>query len=133
MGNRLWGNYMAEAYSYRKLDVYINAKVLVKAVYNFLRKFPKEENYALCDQLRRSVISVSSNIAEGMGRFSSKEQIHFLEIAYGSLMEVQCQLDISCDLGYITIEEFESINIDIIKIAKQLSGLRSLRIRALNL
>ncbi len=47
-------------------------------------------------------------------------------------MEVQCQLDISCDLGYITIEEFESINIDIIKIAKQLSGLRSLRIRALN-
>ena len=126
------GNYMGEAYSYRKLDVYINAKVLVKTVYNHLRKFPKEENYALCDQLRRSVISVPSNIAEGMGRFSSKEQIHFLEIAYGSLMEVQCQLDISCDLGYITIEEFESINIDIIKIAKQLSGLRSLRIRALN-
>ena len=124
---------MAEAYAYRKLDVYINAKLLVKAVYNFLRKFPKEENYALCDQLRRSVISVPSNIAEGMGRFSSKEQIHFLEIAYGSLMEVQCQLDIACDLGYITLEEFEVINNDINNIAKQLSGLRSLRIRALNL
>ena len=124
---------MAEAYSYRKLDVYINAKVLVKTVYNYLRKFPKEENYALCDQLRRSVISVPSNIAEGMGRFSSKEQIHFLEIAYGSLMEVQCQLDIACDLGYITLEEFEVINNDINNIAKQLSGLRSFRIRALNL
>ena len=124
---------MTETYSYRKLDVYINAKVLVKTVYNFLRKFPKEENYALCDQLRRSVISVPSNIAEGMGRFSSNEQIHFLEIDYGSLMEVQCQLDISCDLGYITLEEFEVINNDINNIAKQLSGLRSLRIRALNL
>ena len=56
MGNRLRGNYMVDAYSYRKLDVYINAKVLVKTVYNYLRKFPKEENYALCDQLRRSVI-----------------------------------------------------------------------------
>ena len=124
---------MAEAYSYRKLDVYINAKVLVKTDYNYLKKFPKEENYALCDQLRRSVISVPSNIAEGMGRLSSKEQIHFLEIAYGSLMEVQCQLDIACDLGYITLEEFEVINNDINNIAKQLSGLRSLRIRALNL
>ena len=123
---------MTETYSYRKLDVYINAKVLVKTVYNFLRKFPKEENYALCDQLRRSVISVPSNIAEGMGRLSSKEQIHFLEIAYGSLMEVQCQLDIACDLGYITLEEFEVINNDINNIAKQLSGLRSFRIRALN-
>ena len=123
---------MAEAYSYRKLDVYISAKKMVKDIYAYLKKFPKEENFALCNQLRRAAISVPSNIAEGMGRFSPKEQIRFLEIAYGSLMEVQCQLDISCDLGYITLEEFETINKDISNIAKQLSGLRSLRIRTLN-
>ena len=123
---------MTETYSYRKLDVYISAKKLVKDIYAYLKKFPKEENFALCNQLRRAVISVPSNIAEGMGRFSPKEQIRFLEIAYGSLMEVQCQLDISCDLGYITLEEFETINKEINIIAKQLSGLRSLRIRTLN-
>ena len=76
---------MATKYDYKQLDVYIESKRLVKMVYELLRKFPKEEQYALCDQLRRAVISVPSNIAEGLGRYSVKEQVHFLEIAYGSL------------------------------------------------
>lgn len=97
----------------------------MKSVYRLLKKFPKFETFALGDQLRRSVISVPSNIAEGSGRFSFKEKIHFIEIAYGSLTEALCQLDIAHDLEYITDEEFdvekERINI----IGKQLSGLRN--------
>lgn len=88
--------------NYKDLDLYKSAKELVLSVYALLRKFPKEEQYALCDQLRRAVISILSNIAEGMGRVFIKEQIHFLEIAYGSLREVDCQLDVACDLGYMS-------------------------------
>lgn len=63
---------------FKKLDVYNYSKELVKYIYLLLKKFPKEEEYALCNQLRRAVISVPSNIAEGFGRASSKEKIHFM-------------------------------------------------------
>lgn len=116
---------MNEEYSYRKLRVYEQAKMLVRQVYKLLNNFPVEERFALCDQLRRAVISIPSNIAEGMSRSSDKDKAHFLEIAYGSLMEVQCQLDIACDLEYITISEFEQINLQIATIAQMLSGLRT--------
>jgi len=112
---------------FRQLNVYQSAKTLVKDVYTLLKQFPKEEQYALCDQLRRAVISVPSNIAEGMGRASDKDQAHFIEMAYGSLLEVQCQLEISAELGYITLEEFEIQDKQIETIGKMLSGLRSLR------
>ncbi len=79
-------------YSFKNLDAYKEAKNLVKVVYGLIEKFPKVETYALCDQLRRAVISIPSNIAEGMGRVSGKDQAHFLNIAYGSLMEVYAQL-----------------------------------------
>ena len=113
---------------YRKLEVYIAAKQLVKEVYNLLKKFPMEERYAACDQLRRSVLSVPSNIAEGLGRFSSKEQLHFIEIAYGSLMEVESQLDVSTDLGYITESDFDNAEELIDRVARLLSGLRAKRL-----
>lgn len=112
-------------YSYKNLDVYKESKVLVKMVYGLLKQFPKEEQYALCDQLRRAVISVSSNIAEGSGRTSMKDQAHFLEIAFGSLMEVDCQMDIACDLEYITQEDFSKICIQISRVAAMLSALRN--------
>lgn len=70
-------------YNYRDLDIYQASKELVLSVYALLRKFPKEEQYALCDQLRRAAISIPSNIAEGSGRTSAKDQAHFLEMAYG--------------------------------------------------
>ena len=95
--------------SFRKLNAYIYAKELVKKVYELLKKFPREEQYALCDQLRRAVISLPSNIAEGTGRVSSKDQAHFFTIAYGSLMEVLAQMDVACDLGYISNDEFNEI------------------------
>lgn len=111
-------------YEYKNLDVYKESKKLVKMVYRLIEQFPKVETYALCDQLRRSVISVSSNIAEGSGRTSAKDQAHFFEMAFGSLMEVSCQMDIACDLGYIEQLELNQVEEYIRKIAAMLSGLR---------
>ena len=97
----------------------------MRDIYSLMDKFPKYETYALSDQLRRAVISVPSNIAEGSGRISTKEKIHFLEIAYGSLTETLCQLDIARDLAYISDEEFDNEKDKVNVIGKQLSGLRS--------
>ena len=91
-------------YSYKNLNVYQDAKRFVVAVYKLLDSFPDTEKFALCNQIRRAAISVTSNIAEGVSRTSNKEKIHFLEIAYASMMEVDSQLDVSIELGYITIE-----------------------------
>ena len=118
--------------SFRDLEAYKESKELVKEVYGLLRKFPKEEQYALCDQLRRAIISVPSNIAEGMGRVSTKEQIHFLEIAYGSLREVDCQLDIAKDLGYISDEELQNVENQLDKVAALIAGMRNQRSASLN-
>lgn len=112
-------------YSYKNLNVYQDAKAFVVAVYKLLDKFPDKEKFALCDQIRRAAISVTSNIAEGVSRISNKEKIHFLEIAYASMMEVDSQLDISVDLKYITIEQYELINKQVNNIGRQLSVLRN--------
>lgn len=112
-------------FTFFDLRVYKESKALVKEVYKLFQKFPKLETYALGNQLRRAVISVPSNIAEGSGRFSIKEKMHFIEIAYGSLTETLCQLDIAHDLEFITNEEFENEQKRINIIGKQLSGLHS--------
>ena len=109
---------------YKKLEVYTVGKEQVLHVYELLKKFPKEEQFALSDQLRRAVISVPSNIAEGSGRHSSKEQVHFLEIAYGSLREVECQLDIACELGYMTTKELETVIEKADQLGAMIMGLR---------
>jgi len=114
-----------DKFTFFDLRVYQESKQLVKDVYSLLEKFPKIEVYAMGDQLRRAVVSVPSNIAEGSGRTSLKEKVHFLEIAYGSLTETLCQLDIAHDLGYITDVEFSVEKERIGIIGKQLSGLRT--------
>lgn len=116
---------MEKKYNYKNLTVYKESKALVLLVYKLLKKFPREEQYALCDQLRRAVISIPSNLAEGSGRTSSKDQAHFFEMAYGSLMEVSCQIDIAQELGYITVQEVDLIEQHVGTIAALLSGLRS--------
>lgn len=117
-----------EVFTYRKLLVYQRSKDFVKQVYCLLKLFPKEEQYALCDQLRRASISIASNIAEGMGRTSLREQVHFIEIAYGSLNEVMCQLELSEELGYITIKDLQNLEVQYEEIARMLSGLRKSKI-----
>lgn len=112
-------------YNYKNLDTYKEAKNLVMLIYALLKKFPKEEQYALCDQLRRAVISIPSNIAEGSGRTSAKDQAHFLEIAFGSLMEVDCQIDIACELGYISQDKWDTVSMQVSRVAAMLSGMRN--------
>ena len=111
-------------YSFEKLKVWQEAKKLVVDVYHLLDGFPKFEKFALCDQIRRAIVSVPSNIAEGMGRFSNKERVHFLEIANGSLMEVMCQLEVSLLLGYISQQQFDEQELLISDMTKMLYGLR---------
>lgn len=113
---------------FQNLIVYQQAKELVKLVYALMKKFPSDERYALCDQLRRSVISIPSNIAEGMGRIAEKEQGHFINIAFGSLMEVLAQIDIAKDLDYITNEEYKQVESLVDEIGKMLSSLRAKRV-----
>ncbi len=98
-------------FSFEKLEAYKVARLLVKDVYRLQQKFPQEEKFALGDQIRRSTISITSNIAEGSGRNSIKEKIHFVEIAFGSMMESFSQLQNAQDLGYITSEEVESLRL----------------------
>ncbi len=112
-------------FSFESLDVWQKSRGLVSDVYRLMRLFPSYEQYALCNQIRRSVLSVPSNIAEGSGRDSLKEKIHFIEIAFGSLMEVYCQLLIAADLGYILPEDFSTLSAEIVSIAKMLTRLRS--------
>lgn len=114
-----------QIYPFEKLAVWQLSRTFVASIYQLLALFPSEEKYALCDQLRRAAISVPSNIAEGCSRSSFKEQKHFIEIAFGSLMEVYCQLIIATDLGYITIEQIGEIKPLIDKIAKMLNSLRA--------
>ena len=112
-----------EVFGYRKLIAYQKAKEVVKRTYKLLKKFPAEERYAMCDQLRRASVSVTSNIAEGVNRFSVKDKSHFIEIAYGSLMEVSSQFEIAEDLGYITTDDRMSMDLLIEEDARLLSGL----------
>ena len=114
-----------EIFNYKTLIVYQRAKVMVKEVYGLLKKFPREEQYALCDQLRRASVSVTSNVAEGTSRTTLPDKIHFLEIAYGSVMEVHSQMDVAGDLGYILPEELDHLEETIVGVAKPMSGLRS--------
>ena len=113
-----------KAYSFKTLNTYVEAKNLVMQVYAVINTLPQEERYALSDQLRRAVISVPSNVVEGMNRISDKEKTHFLEIAYASLMEVYCQIDIATDLGYINAERNKELVQQINIVAKLISGLR---------
>ena len=118
-----------ELFSFTKLAAYQRSMDPVQDVYAVMKIFPAEERFALCDQLRRAVVSVPSNIAEGLSRFSDKEKAHFLEISYGSLMETYCQLDIAKRLGYITDTQFVDFEKRIEDIAKPIAGLRN---KALN-
>ncbi len=95
---------MTQPRSYRDLVVWRKAIELVKQVYALTAEFPAHERYGLSDQLRRAAVSVPSNIAEGQGRQVVGEFRHFLRVALGSLAEVDTQLVIAVELGYLTAE-----------------------------
>ena len=112
-----------EVFGYRKLIAYQKAKDVVKRTYKLLKKFPTEERYAMCDQLRRASVSVTSNIAEGVNRYSIKDKSHFIEMAYGSLMEVSSQFEVAEEIGYISTADRQNMDVLIEEDARLLSGL----------
>lgn len=79
--------------------------MLVEEVYNIVKSLPKEELYALSDQMRRSVVSIPSNIAEGYERNTTREYLRFLSIAQGSRAELETQLEICVRLAYLSVEQ----------------------------
>ena len=116
---------MEAVFSFEGLKVYQVARQLVKDIYLLQNKFPQEERYALGDQVRRAATSITANIAEGSGRQSIKEKIHFVEISFGSMTEVYCELQTACDLGYIHADQLEVLRPQFEEVAKMLSGLRN--------
>ena len=96
--------------SYRDLIVWQKAVQMVTEIYVHTRAFPREETYGLTSQLRRSAVSIACNIAEGQGRLSRKDFRHFLAQARGSLLEMETQIQIAQNLGYLERETVASLN-----------------------
>jgi four helix bundle protein len=109
--------------AHRKLAVWQEGVVLATSVYELTEAFPKSEIYGLISQMRRAVVSVPSNIAEGAARYSTKEFAQFLSIAGGSLSELDTQLEIAFKLGFIASAQKKEIDGKIDSISAKLAGL----------
>lgn len=115
---------MEGIFAFEQLDVYQVARMYVKNVYMLSDRFPQKEDFALTSQIRRAAVSITSNIAEGTSRFSIKDKSHFIEIAYGSLMETYSQLQVATDLGYVSQESIAQIAPLVVELRNKLSALR---------
>ena len=111
------------ASDHEKLDVWKKSMKLVTEIYQISQKFPKEEIYGLTSQIRRSAISIPSNIAEGKGRHTNPEFCQFLIHARGSLLELETQLQIACNLGYLESQKMDVLKVKTVEIGKMLNGL----------
>ncbi len=109
---------------HRDLIVWQKSMQFVTHVYQSTRRFPKEEMFGLC-QTRRAAVSIPSNLAEGHGRSSTGEFHQFIGIARGSLLEVETQLEIARNLGYINPRTFSALSKESAEIGRMLTGLRS--------
>lgn len=114
----------APIFSFEKLKVWQKARLFHREVFRLTTSFPYEQNYALIPQIRRAALSVPSNISEGAGRLGSKEFVHFISIAYGSLMETMNQLILAEDMGYVTEEMMVKLRLDVAEIARMLTALK---------
>ncbi|MGA9355232.1 MAG: four helix bundle protein [Terriglobales bacterium] len=109
--------------NYRDLIAWQKGKDLALAIYACTREFPKSEVYGLASQMRRAAVSVPSNIAEGKGRYSSREFVQFLLHARGSLLELETQILIAHELAYIDSLTFRKIESDAAEVGGILNGL----------
>jgi four helix bundle protein len=110
--------------SYENLNVWKESIKLASSVYLLTKKFPREEQFGLISQLRRGVISISTNIAEGSSRKSKKDYMRFLDISIGSLNEVESLLHVSQHIGIVSKEECSKIHPAIISLGKSLGAFR---------
>ena len=114
---------MPAVQNYRELIAWQKSMDLVEMVYIATRAWPKEEMYGLTSQVRRAVVSIASNIAEGQGRTSTKEFLHHLSIAHGSLREVETQILIAQRLDYMPSEEVKRILTASAEVGRLINGL----------
>lgn len=114
---------MEKIKSFKELRIWQKGIELVKDIYKLTANFPKEEVYGLTSQMRRSAVSIPSNIAEGFKRFHSKEYMQFLHIALGSAAELETQIIISKELGFINESELQSVSENIDHLSKMISAL----------
>ncbi len=104
---------------YTKLDVWLESRKLTNLLYIISKEFPKEEMYGLTNQMRRCAVSIPSNIAEGCGRQTSNDTIHFLHISRGSLYELETQCFLALDQNYIDENQFNEM-FELIQTCKRL-------------
>jgi four helix bundle protein len=116
--------------SYRDLEVWQRAMELSRSVYSVTSRFPREELYGITSQMRRAAVSVPSNVAEGHARCSTKEFLHHLSMALGSLAELETQLILSESLGFVTPDDLNKLLSDSDALGKRMRSLmESLRKR----
>jgi four helix bundle protein len=111
-------------FGFEKLKVWEEIRSLIKSIYLLTKKYPDDEKFGLVGQMRRAIISVSSNLAEGTSRTSSKDQAHFYQLSYSSLMEVLSQLIVSKDLNYIDDVGYNGVRSKIESVSFLLNQLR---------
>lgn len=117
------GTGMPHSHSFRDLKVWMRSMDLVERIYGLSAGFPKDERFGLTAQIRRACVSVPSNIGEGARRKRRKAFLHHLDIAIGSLAEVEVQLEIALRLRFVSNEEYERIQPSVDEISRMLNGL----------
>lgn len=113
-------------HNFKKLEIWIRSRNLVKEIYQLTQKYPKAELYGLTSQLRRAAVSVPSNIAEGCGRSTNRQLYHFLDISIGSICEVETQLYLSFDITYIQETELNRLVKEVTEIRRMLLKFQAL-------
>ena len=108
---------------HKKLKVWQKAIELVTEIYKTTERFPRKEDFGLSTQMRRAVVSVPSNIAEGLTRKTNKDKLHFLNMAQASLSEIDTQVEIAMNLGYLEKETYDSTQSRLVEVQMLLSGL----------
>jgi four helix bundle protein len=111
-------------HNYKKLTIWLRAKELVKVVYLISEKFPDSERFGITSQMRRAIVSVVLNIVEGSGRNSSKDFAHFLNMAYTSLLEVECLMTLSIDLNFLKEVDTTEVQNEIEELLKMIYAFR---------
>ncbi len=107
---------------YTELEVWKKSRILVNSLYEITKRFPKDELYGLTNQMRKSAVSIPSNIAEGCGRRTSADTVQFLHISRGSLYELETQLYLALDQNYLEIDKHRDLLSQILKCKKLLNG-----------
>jgi four helix bundle protein len=125
-------NQLSTAFPHEKLEVWRLAKAFAGRVYLLTSSFPQDERFGLVDQMRRAGVSVMSNLAEGCGRTSARDQAHFSQLAFGSLLELDAQLQLSVDLCFLRVDDYQGIRHSVVELVKKISALRASQLKRAN-